>query len=223
MPFSIARSLNIFLSYAHEDQKIADAIASILRMAFFDTFDVTLMSEFPIGVNWRELISESIEKTDILIAIASGRLKPSHSFTGFEIGSFTTSMRHRPNMELASTVVRRMIPFAALDRRPTTTGSSKASTSTRRAFTHSGSMRPRPRWRSDVSRPTALIERQRSSSNSLVTFRTSSPRYCPSDPSALATAGKGSNSSTHLRFRYARHCLPRSLTVRKRSRSPRAS
>jgi hypothetical protein len=121
MPFSIARSLNIFLSYAHEDQKIADAIASILRMAFFDTFDVTLMSEFPIGVNWRELISESIEKTDILIAIASGRLKPSHSFTGFEIGSFTTSMRHRPNMELAPTVVRRMIPFAALDRRPTTT------------------------------------------------------------------------------------------------------
>jgi hypothetical protein len=118
MPYSTEHNINIFLSYAHEDQAIADAIAVTLRRAFFDTFDITLMSEFPIGLNWRDLINNSIEATDIMIAIATGRLKPGHSFTGFEIGSFTTSMRFRKNMTIAPDVARRMIPFAVLDKTP---------------------------------------------------------------------------------------------------------
>jgi hypothetical protein len=113
-------TLNIFLSYAREDQKIADALAATLRAAFGNTFNITLMSEFPIGVKWRELIIESIEKADILIAIASGRLRASHSFTGFEVGAFVASVHSRPKMIAAPRIDRRMIPFAVLDRMPGT-------------------------------------------------------------------------------------------------------
>jgi len=118
MAYSTEKNINIFLSYAHEDQAIADAIATMLRGACYETLDITMMSEFPVGLNWRRLIDDSIEATDIMIAIATGRLKPGHSFTGFEIGSFTTSMRFRPNMTVAPTVLRRMIPFAVLDKTP---------------------------------------------------------------------------------------------------------
>jgi TIR domain len=118
MAYSTEKNINIFLSYAHEDQAIADAVATMLRSAFYETLDITMMSEFPAGLNWRRLIDESIEATDLMIAIATGRLKPGHSFTGFEIGSFTTSMRFRPTMTVAPTVPRRMIPFAVLDKTP---------------------------------------------------------------------------------------------------------
>src|ERR1700709_898346 len=118
MPYSTENNINVFPSYAHEDQGIADAVASALRRAFFETLDITMMSEFPAGLNWRNLINDSIEETDIMIAIATGRLKPGHSFTGFEIGSFVNSMRHRPNMKIAPDVARRMISFAVLDKTP---------------------------------------------------------------------------------------------------------
>jgi hypothetical protein len=120
MTFSPERNINIFLSYAHEDQDIADAISSTLRSAFYDTFDITLMSEFQLGLNWRDVINESISATDIMIAIATGRLKPGHSYTGFEVGSFTASMKFQPNMKIAPEVARRLIPFAVLDQAPAT-------------------------------------------------------------------------------------------------------
>ncbi|NEJ03092.1 toll/interleukin-1 receptor domain-containing protein [Rhizobium ruizarguesonis] len=118
MPYSESKALNIFLSYAHEDQAIADAIANKLREAFFNTVEITMMSEFPSGLGWRELIDNAIEKTDVLIAIASGRLKPGHSFMGYEIGSFHFSTRGKPFMALAPNNRRRIIPFAVLDRTP---------------------------------------------------------------------------------------------------------
>jgi hypothetical protein len=97
-----------------------DAIANMMRTAFFGIFDITMMSEFPIGVNWRQLIDRTANATDIMIAIATGRLKPGHSFMGQEIGSFTTSMTFKPNMTIAPSVSRRMIPFAGLDKTPET-------------------------------------------------------------------------------------------------------
>jgi hypothetical protein len=120
MPYSAAKNINVFLSYASEDQAIADAVAGILRKAFYDTFDITMMSEFPVGLNWRRLIDDAIETTDIMIAIATGRLKPGHSFTGYEIGCFMTSIRFKPSMGIAPTLPRRMIPFAVLDKTPAT-------------------------------------------------------------------------------------------------------
>src|SRR5262249_41956448 len=87
MPFSRNDALNVFLSYASEDGEIADALARALRAAFVSDIEVTMMSEFPSGVNWRRLIGDSIAQTDLMVAIATGRLKPSHSFTGVEVDS----------------------------------------------------------------------------------------------------------------------------------------
>lgn len=118
MPYSNSNTLNVFLSYASEDNKIAEALARTFRAAFVNAIDITMMGEFPGGLNWRRLIDESIVRTDVLIAIASGRLKPSFSFTGFEIGSFSMSVRSQPKMAKFKNEDRRMIPFAVLARVP---------------------------------------------------------------------------------------------------------
>jgi hypothetical protein len=120
MPYSESSKINIFLSYASEDQTIADAIADMIRKGFYDKFAITMMSEFPAGINWRSKIDDSIVDTDIMIALATGRLKPEHSFTGYEIGSFMMSKRIKQYMRVGSNLPRRMIPFATLDKTPST-------------------------------------------------------------------------------------------------------
>lgn len=121
MPYSDSPALKIFLSHASEDQGIADVLARTLSAAFVDAIEITMMSEFPSGLNWRRLIYDSIERTDLLIAIATGRLKPSHSFTGLEVGSFSFSLRSKPKMAAFPLLDRRMIPFAVLAQIPDTT------------------------------------------------------------------------------------------------------
>lgn len=120
MPYSTNNSLKIFVSYASEDGKIAEALAKALRATFVNSLEITMMSEFPMGINWRRLIDTSIGQTDVLIAIATGRLKPSHSFTGSEIGSFSFSMGANPKMARFNHLDRRMIPFAVLEKSPST-------------------------------------------------------------------------------------------------------
>ena len=119
MPYSDSNALNVFLSYASEDSSIADALARALRTAFFDRLDLSMMSEFPSGTKWRDLISDSIAQADILIAIVAGRLKPGNSFTGYEIGQFDSSLRYNPTMSRFPELKRRM--FAVLIRRSDTT------------------------------------------------------------------------------------------------------
>jgi hypothetical protein len=120
MPYSSSYALNVFLSYASEDDEIAGAVARTLRFAFVDNVEVTMMSEFPSGLNWRQLIAESIAETDLMVAIATGRLRPSHSFTGMEVGMFEYSRRGVPKMARFPHMDRRMIPFAVLARVPDT-------------------------------------------------------------------------------------------------------
>ena len=112
--------LKVFISHATEDGEIADALAKTLRASFVRSIEITKMSEFDLGVNWRQLIDDSINETDILIAIATGRLKPSHSFTGYEVGNFASSVRSNPKMGSFPQWERRMIPFAVLERVPDT-------------------------------------------------------------------------------------------------------
>jgi hypothetical protein len=121
MPYSNSNALNVFLSYASEDGLIAEALARALRTSFVDNIDITMMSEFPSGTKWRQLIQDSIAQTDLLIAIATGQLKPSHSFTGYEIGQFDYSLRENPTMSRFPELNRGMIPFAVLTRVPDTT------------------------------------------------------------------------------------------------------
>lgn len=114
MPYSDNDALKIFISYALEDQTIADALARQLNAAFDREIEITMMSEFQTGEKWRELILKSIFDTDIFIPIETGQLKRSHSFTGAEVGMFTAYLNISPKMKKHPDMARLMIPFAVL-------------------------------------------------------------------------------------------------------------
>jgi hypothetical protein len=113
--------LNLFLSYASEDQAIADALAKCLKASFSDDkVDVQMMTRFPIGADWRKAIDEGVDGADVLIAISSARSKAGHSYTGYEVGAFAFSCRQRPQMANHPNVVRKTIPFTMLSGVPDT-------------------------------------------------------------------------------------------------------
>jgi hypothetical protein len=113
-PYSKSKSLKFFLSYASEDQQICDAIANCLSAAFGERIELARMSNFQMGRNWRKDISGYLNRADVLIAIASGRLKPGHSFTGYEIGAFDFSRGKSEAMVTYPRCSRLAIPFAVL-------------------------------------------------------------------------------------------------------------
>ena len=89
------RKLVIFLSYATEDQQLANTIAGKLTSAFGRTVDLRYMSKFELGANFRTTIDQALDTADILIVIATGREKLSHTFTGYEVGYFRHSQQTR--------------------------------------------------------------------------------------------------------------------------------
>jgi hypothetical protein len=120
MAYSDSTTLKAFLSYASEDKQIADALAHCLAASFGSRIDLRRMSTFPIGSNWRTEINEHIDRADLLIVIASGRLKAQHSFTGYEVGAFDCSRRKSSPMETYPHCSRVAIPFAVLSEIPET-------------------------------------------------------------------------------------------------------
>ena len=120
MAYSDRDTLKTFLSYASEDQSIANAVKLALKTAFSNDIDIIMMSEFVSGHNWRKIIQQSISDTDVMIVIATGQLKPSHSFTGAEVGAFEQSIFAHPQMARWPKLSRLMIPFAVLAKVPDT-------------------------------------------------------------------------------------------------------
>ena len=120
MPFSENDALKVFISYASEDQSTADVLKLTLKAAFNENIEITMMSEFVTGLNWRGIIQKSISGTDVMIVVATGQLKPSHSFTGAEVGAFGQSIFTQPTMARWPFLQRRIIPFAVLARVPDT-------------------------------------------------------------------------------------------------------
>ena len=118
----MARSstLEIFLSYASEDQKLVDAIATALIGAFQRSINLTYMSEFNLGAAFRDKIDDAIDKADVFLAIASGRPRFSFTFTGYEVGYFRRSRKERPMITDSPRVDRVLIPFAVLTEIPDT-------------------------------------------------------------------------------------------------------
>lgn len=118
----MARSstLEIFLSYASEDQKLVDAIATALIGAFQRSISLTYMSEFSLGAAFRDKIDDAIDKADVFLAIASGRPRFSFTFTGYEVGYFRRSRKERPLITDSPRVERVLIPFAVLTEIPDT-------------------------------------------------------------------------------------------------------
>jgi nucleoside 2-deoxyribosyltransferase len=105
------RILRIFISYASEDLSIAHAVANGLSDALPEGFaDVCFDKWFlQAGQEFKKQIESKLEKTDILIIIYTGVDKPSHSFTGWEVGYFERVRKNDPE--------RRIIPMC-LDELP---------------------------------------------------------------------------------------------------------
>ena len=113
--------LHVFISYSSEDRDLATAIAEELRRAFNPTIlKLTIDVEFSLGSNWRDRLKADLDDTDILLVVATGKQKVSHSFTGFEVGYFDASISHSPKMEHFPTQDRIMIPIAVFTKTPET-------------------------------------------------------------------------------------------------------
>ena len=104
-----ARMLEIFISYAHEDERLALAVVKCFGEAlgdFANIFFDKLSLEF--GFEFKPQIEEKLDSTDILIIIYTGKEKPSHSYTGWEVGYFR-SVQRRGNT--GASFERRIVPL----------------------------------------------------------------------------------------------------------------
>jgi hypothetical protein len=86
--------LKLFISYASEDEVLAEAIARGLRDAFGPNFADVFFDKLSlrVGEEYRKQLADKLAKSDILIIVYTGATKPSHSFTGWEIGYFEANM-----------------------------------------------------------------------------------------------------------------------------------
>jgi TIR domain len=107
-------NLRVFISYATEDQPIADEFCKQLKGVFGIDGMVhwTFAPQFGLGVDWRPTIEDALDKADILLVISTGQSKPSHSFTGFEVGFFRNSFLKRPKMTDFESQDRLILPVA---------------------------------------------------------------------------------------------------------------
>ncbi len=111
----------IFISYASEDKAIASALHEALTTVYRQSQDlkVDLMKEFELGSQWRTQIDDSLTHTDLLLLVYTGQVKPSHSWTGYEIGFFSREIQRRN--ERFPNVKREIIPINFLGKRETVT------------------------------------------------------------------------------------------------------
>jgi hypothetical protein len=86
------RILRVFISYAKEDEKIAAAVSEAIRIALGTFAEVFIDNALQFGVSFQDEIQKRLDETDLLVVIYSAALKPSHSFTGVELGYFIGTM-----------------------------------------------------------------------------------------------------------------------------------
>jgi TIR domain len=86
------RILRVFISYAKEDEKIATAVSEAIRTSLGTFAEVFVDNALQFGVSFQDEIQKRLDETDLLVVIYSAALKPSHSFTGVELGYFIGTM-----------------------------------------------------------------------------------------------------------------------------------
>ena len=101
------RILRVFISYAKEDEKIAAAAFEAIRTALGTFADVFIDNALQFGVSFQEEIQKRLDETDLLVVIYSAALKPSHSFTGMELGYFIGTMQRNQSPDRP----RRIVPI----------------------------------------------------------------------------------------------------------------
>src|SRR5262245_13307905 len=104
-------TLHVFISYATEDANLAQAINLGLKTVFTQLIKTTLDSNMKLGVKWPPELEEALSRADVLLIISTGREKPSHSYTGFEVGFFRASMLAKPTMTYIEREQRLIIPI----------------------------------------------------------------------------------------------------------------
>src|SRR5215470_1835868 len=110
--------LHVFISYASEDARLATAINNELKTVFGHAMiKTTLDTQLKLGVDWRSRLEEALIDADVLLIVATGRQKFSHSYTGFEVGFFSASKRVKEKMRHFSSE-RLIIPIGVLERIP---------------------------------------------------------------------------------------------------------
>lgn len=84
------RRLVVFISYASEDNQLAIALYRLLDSHLGKDFAEVLIDtqSFRHGFELNDLIQQQLKRTDILMAVYTGQQKPSHGFTGIEVGFF---------------------------------------------------------------------------------------------------------------------------------------
>ena len=89
----------VFISYASEDFFIAEAIGKCLRVALGRQFSEINLDRWFLqpGSEYKAQIESKLEDTDVLIIVYTGVGKPSHGYTGWEVGYFDHIMKTAPN------------------------------------------------------------------------------------------------------------------------------
>jgi hypothetical protein len=100
-----------FISYAHEDRKIADAVASMIETAMGPSATVFIDEALSFGVSFEEEIKKKLNETNVLVVVHSGILKPAFSFPGLELGYFISISEHETRMDFQ----RRIVPIYSGD------------------------------------------------------------------------------------------------------------
>ena len=95
---AISPPYRIFISYTNEDKELASAINQSLSTAYPNAIDlrVDLMKEFRAGIQWRKEIDDCLINADLLLLVYTGQLKPSHSWTGYELGFYSNEIQKKP-------------------------------------------------------------------------------------------------------------------------------
>jgi hypothetical protein len=104
------RILQLFISYAHEDENIANAVYGALRQALGTNFANIFLDKISIetGLDFETQIENTLDSTDIFIIVYTGAEKPSHGYTGWEVGYFRRVQRLGEN-DLG--IERRIVPL----------------------------------------------------------------------------------------------------------------
>lgn len=114
-----SRDITVFISYASEDQDLAKDVNQELRKLFprgiRTFFDRTSLEA---GDDFRLSIDAALDAADVLLVLFSDQTKPSHSYTGYEAGYFSSSKARRPS--LTAGIERVLIPFCIGSRAPPT-------------------------------------------------------------------------------------------------------
>jgi hypothetical protein len=93
IPKPRAQVLQAFISYAKEDEKIASAVRDAIRTALGVFANVFMDDALHFGLSFQDEIKERLDETDLLVVIYSATLKPSHGYTGMELGYFIGTMQ----------------------------------------------------------------------------------------------------------------------------------